>query len=363
MYCICLVCRIPHQIWLDFLNLVPGDIFMITNDNVDLTTYVSGKVQIIHLDNESCYNAGFNHANRVLQSDEDRSNGYLHLPFPEITAWDKALYYFCVHNMNYDYIWFIEDDCFFRDPNIFERINSRFPNTDLLVKENNLNYWRERCFWNHVYQEYGFKKNERTGFSFIQTCRLSRKLLNLILNQANIHKRLVVIETLFNSLTMRHNLSMEHPSELNLLHFDKNINHVLHIDDNKIYHPVKEIDLHPVYRKFFITNIEVLKLNDVDKHIILDRIDQYFFDFNKYKQLYPDLRNLSDKDLLHHYIFDGIKENRICNISFDYDDYLNRYSDLQYLLREDLLHHYVYDGVLENRIANNKNEFHIAIKN
>lgn len=359
MNCICLVCRIPHQVWLDFLNSVPGDIYMVINDKVDLNKYKSGKVKMIYLDSVKCHQNGFNHANRVFQSEQDIKNGWLHLPFPEVTAWDKALYYFCVHNKKYNHIWFIEDDCFFKDPNIFIRINSRFPNTDLLVKENNLNYWRERCFWNHVYQGYGFEKNERTGFSFIQTCRLSKNLLNLIFNQAKTHKRLVVIETLFNSLAMRHNLSMEHPEELSLLHFDKNIDHVVHIDGNKIYHPVKEIALHTIYRKNFITNLELLKLNVKEKSKIIKRINISLFDFDKYKQLYKDLRHLNNNDLLHHYIYDGIKENRICNLSFDYDNYLKRYQDLKHLLRHDLLHHYIYDGKREKRIAKNKKIFNI----
>ena len=33
--CVCIVCRLPNQLWLDFLNSVPGDIFMVINDKIN----------------------------------------------------------------------------------------------------------------------------------------------------------------------------------------------------------------------------------------------------------------------------------------------------------------------------------------
>ena len=93
--CVCVVSRIPNQIWFDFLNKVPGDIYMVINDKVNLNNYKPGKVKIIEIDTHISHSSGFNHANRAIQTQQDIQKGFIHLPFPEVTAWDKALYYFC----------------------------------------------------------------------------------------------------------------------------------------------------------------------------------------------------------------------------------------------------------------------------
>jgi len=361
---------------------------MVINDKVNLNNYKPGKVKIIVIDTHISHISGFNHANRVIQTQQDIQKGFRNLPFPEVTAWDKALYYFCNINNNYDNIWFLEDDCFFINENIFEKINVKYNNVDLLVKENNRNFEKDRWCWNHVKP---FLK-EPMAFSFIQTCRLSRNLLRLIKNVAIKYKRLVIIETLFNTLVMHNNLTMKFPQELSLLHWDKQLTRTdTFLREDYFYHPVKDIELHQALRnnhkrgnnqsnnnqsnnnqsnnnqsnnKSYINNHELLKLNVNEKQSLLNRSNTILkesFNFMLYKQLYPDLRNLTDNDLLHHYFNDGINENRICNLSFDYDEYKKCYSDLHNLLPQNLLHHYVYDGIIEQRCGRNKSTFSIPI--
>ena len=360
--CVCIVCRLPNQIWLDFLNNVPGDIFMIINDQTNLNTLRPGKVQIIEINTNECHRQGFNHANRVIQSNENIQLGFIHLPFPEVTAWDKALYYFCNMNNNYDNIWFFEDDCFFIDPNIFERMNSQYPNIDLLVKENNTNFERTRWCWNHVKP----LLSEPTAFSFIQTCRLSRKLLSLVKNTAQRLNRLVVIETLFNSLVMQNNLSMRHPNELSLLHWDKELTKIDRLDSNKIYHPVKDINLHPILRfneNVATSNHDIMNLTPPEVWKIINNpvVKQNFNDVLYEFYYHDDLKNrgIKKEHLLHHFLFHGLREGYVSNFSFDYDKYRSTYPDLNHLCDSDLYHHQVYNGKAENRIHFIKDTFKI----
>lgn len=368
--CVCIVCRLPNKIWLDFLNNIPGDVFMVINDKTNLNNFMPGKVKIIEINTNICHRSGFNHANRIIQTPENIQRGFVHLPFPEVTAWDKALYYFCNINNNYDNIWFVEDDCFFIDPNIFERINSQYPNIDLLVKENNKNYERTRWCWNHVKPFL----SEPTAFSFIQTCRLSRNLLRLVNSTAIRLKRLVIIETLFNSLVMQNNLTMRHPIELSLLHWDKKLTNLDILDPNKIYHPVKDIYLHPILRfnvdknqqkEIYITNYDIINLSPSEVWNIINNklVKQNFNDVLYEFYYHDDLRNrgVKKENLLHHFLFHGIRKGYVSNFSFDYDKYRKTYPDLNYLCNSDLYHHQVYNGKIENRKHFIKDTFKIQI--
>jgi len=374
---ICIVCREPHQIWLDFLNNISYDCFLVINDNVDLRKYSPGKVNMITIDSNISFNNGFNHANRIIQSENDIKKGLVHLPFPEVTAWDKALYYFSSINNKYDNVWFLEDDCFFIDPNIFTRIDSQFNDIDLLVKENNLNYERHAWCWNHVTQYL----NEPTAFSFIQACRLSRNLLNIVKNTAKRLKRLVIIETLFNTLVMQNNLSMRHPNELSLLHWDRNLTKLDILDENKIYHPVKNIELHKILRENkqksnsqvpynknnYISNHDLMKLNTEDVWNIINHNKVIRNNFNHvlYELYYrDDLKNrgIDINNLLHHFLFHGLREDYVSNFSFDYDKYRKAYPDLNHLCDRDLYYHQVYNGRIENRIHYIKETFYMKIR-
>lgn len=254
---------------------------------------------------------------------------------------------------------------------IFEKINSKYLNTDLLVKENNLNFERTRWCWNHVRP---FLK-EPTGFSFIQTCRLSRNLLKLVNNTAKKLKRLVIIETLFNSLAMQNGLSIGHPEELNLLHWDRNLTNLDILDKNKIYHPVKDINLHQVLRlnvhknqvlqKRFITNHDILKLDPSEVwNIINNGTVKKSFNDKLYQHYYKDdfiNRKVTKANLLHHFLFHGLREEYVSNFSFDYNKYRDTYPDLNYLCDSDLYHHQVYNGKAENRKHFIKEIFEIQI--
>ena len=77
------------------------------------------------------------------------------------------------------------------------------------------------------------------------------------------------------------------------------------------------------------------------------------FDLNIYRNLYGDLKELNDEQLINHYLNNGINEGRIYKNNLPEDFYLNSYrnlnSDLNELNDIDLLNHYLNNGFNEGR--------------
>ena len=82
------------------------------------------------------------------------------------------------------------------------------------------------------------------------------------------------------------------------------------------------------------------------------------FNINIYKEFNNDLNNLSDNELIQHYLEYGIKENRIYSINleddFNIDIYKKLNIDLNYLSDSELKYHFIKYGKNENRIYTNK---------
>ena len=89
-----------------------------------------------------------------------------------------------------------------------------------------------------------------------------------------------------------------------------------------------------------------------------------------YKNLYKDLENMSDDQLLEHYYNHGINEERIVSNKDFYDRYPNfniflykyLYNDLECLSKMELYYHYINNGVFENRITNIQDFYNIYPK-
>lgn len=100
-----------------------------------------------------------------------------------------------------------------------------------------------------------------------------------------------------------------------------------------------------------ITN-KCLFFNDNDNNISIDDKENnifYIFDINIYKK-YNDLKNLSNSELVNHYLMYGYNENRIYKLpsNFDINKY-SKYEDLINLSKKDLITHYINYGIYENR--------------
>ena len=162
----------------------------------------------------------------------------------DITAWEKALYYFCKIEVEHEYVWFIEDDVFIPSVDLIAEIDAKHPDADLLCKQHFSKV--ESPSWS------GWKMSEHTmieGPYYQSICcavRISRRLLSAIQDFAALHKRLIFLEFFFNTLAVQKGFKIETPAALKFIHFDRQ---PFIFNKNYMYHPVKNYKLHPVIRK------------------------------------------------------------------------------------------------------------------
>lgn len=229
---ISLLVREPNIIWLNFLNTFTKDydVYVIIDNYYFNTTQLESQypnINFIKINDDACKKSGFFNANYV---------------FPKTpTAWDKGLYYFCVVNKNYDYVWFTEDDVYIPNKKILTSIDTKHPDTHLLCKDIGVYKNGTNNSWTHWNQaEKYFELPWVSGLQCI--CRISKKLLNKINSFANENKTLTFIEVLFTTLAHQNNLSSSTPDEFKNVLWSQHYNKLEDLDSNNIFHPIKNID-------------------------------------------------------------------------------------------------------------------------
>jgi len=161
------------------------------------------------------------------------------------SAWDKAIYYFCVQNKAPSYVWFIEEDVFVPRESLFKELDERYPTTDFIMKQHvkdtddpSFEFWYD-----------GDGKMERPFYrSLVCATRVSRRLLDRVVELHDSKKTLVFIEIMFNTLAVKHGLTMEMPNELQSIIFRHSWTEDT-VNDNQLFHPVKDTALHDTYRE------------------------------------------------------------------------------------------------------------------
>ena len=227
MKSVCLICYKPNDIWFDFLS-----------------TFTEYHVYVIIDDNSKVYSSKWNNINIIQIPNEDcESNGFIEtctITIPKkVTGWSKALYYFS--SKDYDHTWFFEDDVFFNSEKTLLNIDTKYPNSDLLSSPYSANTpgtWH----WDRI----TIKFPPPYYSAMICAVRMSNKLVSKIKDYSTEHSTLFFTEALFPSLCMKHNLEYSTPKELETI-----VYRTVHtnIDQNKLFHPVKDISKHSYYRK------------------------------------------------------------------------------------------------------------------
>jgi hypothetical protein len=322
---IVLLTRLPHKIWLDFLQGFNNyDIYVAIDDN-------SKNYSDLYHNKNEYMNINF------IQFNEDicETNNFTNLLIPvgtvpdkKVMSWDKAFYYFCKINESHEYIWFIEDDVFFMSEDILINIDKQFLNSDLLTKDNFIASNKEDYIHTHFIK---FLECP-LYFSMVCACRLSRRLLRLISRYANKFKMLEYHETLFNTLAVKNNLIIDNPKELGKIEY--RIIHDIHDISEYIYHPMKDYNIH-----FYIRDNKKNKI-----------------DIKNYKEFNDDLKHFSDEEAISHYYNYGRFENRKYIYSIPEDFNVKMYkelnNDLKHFSDDELISHYYNYGRFENRKYN-----------
>lgn len=220
---VCFLCVCPNEIVINFAKkivkkykvyIVCDDIYCVTPTEQDIT--------YIKISDEESMSKGYTKSSPPLNKDT--------------SAWDKALYYFCVKDRIAQNVWFIEEDVFIPRVSILSDIDEKYPTADLIAKQNVSQDEDPDFFW----------WNDADGLidkpfyrSLVCATRLSRNLLNKISELVESKKRLFFIEILFNTIVTQEDMELVMPEELSKIiwRHDWNIDIV---DENHMFHPIKD---------------------------------------------------------------------------------------------------------------------------
>ena len=238
MNIICFLTVRPSKLFYDFCKQLKGpkyDIYICIDDNSYSIFNCDNDITIIKINNQDCENAGFKNTVTYCKN--------------KACSRDKALYYFCNNNIDFNYIWFIEEDVFIPNTDTILNIDNKYINSDLLCQSNTILYDKANSdnwyHWKRVFNECELELPYCN--SMVCAIRCSKKLLNIIQNYAVKYKTLFFCEVIFNTLAFQNNLEIIIPDELQTIVFRRNWK-IDEIKKTHLYHPIKDIALQYKYR-------------------------------------------------------------------------------------------------------------------
>ena len=203
----------------------------ITEKNPEMSHPVNpGTLYIVQISDEVCGKNGYiNSASTIPKKP---------------SAWDKALYYFC-EKSSAPHVWFVEEDVFIPRANIFDEMNTRYPNTDFVTKQHVSETEDPGFFW--WFDAEG--KMERPYYrSLVCAARVGRNLFREIATMAAEKKTVCFVETLFSTIVEHKKFTKEIAPELQSVIFRHNwTKDTVHM--NGLFHPVKDVKDHIAFRK------------------------------------------------------------------------------------------------------------------
>lgn len=229
----CFLTVTPNKMFYDFIKKLPdidNTYICIDNNDYNIPDY-DGQIKIIKIDNIICESNGFKNTHSTIK---------------DATSREKALYYFYIkgekNEINYDYIWFIEEDVFIPTIETIKNIDIKYSNSDLLVSNHDIIYEKkDDWWWWMVNQQLSDKISLPYSCAMICAIRCSKKLLKHIFNYALKYKTLFFCEVMFNTISLHNNLDVKVIKELKTILW-RNEWKKSDIDKNNLYHPVKSIE-------------------------------------------------------------------------------------------------------------------------
>ena len=253
MNILCFLTVKPSQQLYDFAKELKHDKYQIyiciDNDSYNIPISDDASITILKINSDICENSGFKSS--VLSFNN------------KACSRDKALYYFCKINLNYDYIWFLEEDVFIPTKYTISNIDEKYKGQDLLsashIIKNSIDdimkpdmtfdWW-----WGHIIQKNKIQLLFPFAWSMICAIRVSKKLLMCISEYADKYYNLFLDEALFNTIALQNNLIIENPTELSTILYvhdldiyDWQFKDITFIDH--LYHPLKDYSKHCEYRE------------------------------------------------------------------------------------------------------------------
>jgi len=244
-YVACFLCVCPNEIVIDFaLQVAENYKVYIVCDNINCYTPPSDIITYIKLSDQECAKAGFTKSNHAI---------------PKVpSAWDKALYYFCMIDKNPSYVWFIEEDVYIPRNTLLLDIDTTYPDADLIAKQNVKKEDDPGFGWWHEADDTTLE--QPIYRSMVCATRLSRALLNKIVDFVRMNDHLIFIEILFNTIVSNEGMKLVMPEQLSTIIWRWDWTPEA-LDDNHMFHPIKDVSLHRDYRDRLDQKSDRKKLN------------------------------------------------------------------------------------------------------
>jgi hypothetical protein len=164
------------------------------------------------------------------------------------TSREKALYYFYENDVDYDHIWFIEEDVFIPTIDTINIINNKYDDGDLLCESNIIINEKQNDWpWELIRRQ--IKLELPYGKSMVCAIRCSKKLVSCIGKYAEKHKNLFMCESLFNTIAIHNELKILDIPELSTIVWKKNWKKQ-EMNLSNLFHPIKNIEQQHEFRNF-----------------------------------------------------------------------------------------------------------------
>jgi hypothetical protein len=234
---VCFLCVCPSQKMITFAKTVSAEYkTYIICDDVKCKTPNEPAITFLKISDDEAAFAGWTRSNITIKK--------------PTTAWDKVLYHFSVIDQTPSYVWIIEEDVFVPDVSVLRTIDTKYPDADLIAKQNVREEEDPDFLW--WFDADGYLKKPRYR-SLVCATRLSRTLLSSVKRFVQKHKRLVFIEIIFNTLVVQEGLKQEMPEELSSIIWRHEWTTET-VDKKHLFHPVKDVELHDTFRDRLAAN-------------------------------------------------------------------------------------------------------------
>lgn len=246
-YIICFLTVAPAAEFYAFAAQLQNDtysVYVVVDDNkrpltIEPSDAHTLKGNIIQLDERVCAQRGF-------------YGSLLYNTKP--CARDKALYFLATTPEPFQHAWLIEEDVFVPSTGTLAALDAKYPTGDLLCKEFHHLLHTPRDFqpgWHWPWLKAQIHCPLPWAATMICAARLSAALIRVISTYAATHHRLFLDEALFPTLALQAKLDIVCIQELNHLTFNENTTtDVQMIQKTHLYHPVKNMAMHNLYREF-----------------------------------------------------------------------------------------------------------------
>lgn len=195
--------------------------------------------QLIHVNEKDCLEYGYQKS--ISQAPD----------IYQLTAWDKALYYFNTINKSHSFVWLIEDDVFIPSTRALLALHELYSNTtDVVSSQNRENTIGNTSNWWWFLVD-GYLVPPWYS-SMANIIGMSRRLLNAIDEYVRWRGLVPFHEIFINTLAMHLNYTVRTPFELKHLVFRNRYEFSMIKElPNDFWHPVKQNIFHSAWRKAF----------------------------------------------------------------------------------------------------------------